>query len=40
MQFKKKPWIMPEFLKIQRPMFVGSGDVIVTDRNADVKRIA
>ena len=38
--FKNKPWVMPEFLKIQKPMFVGSGDIIVTDRNADVKRVA
>ena len=31
---------MPEFLKMQRPMFVGSGDTIVTARNLDAKRVA
>lgn len=39
-KFRAKPWIVPEFLKMQRPMFVGSGDTIVTARNLDAQRIA
>jgi hypothetical protein len=26
--FSKKPWVIPDFLKIQRPMFIGQGDII------------
>jgi len=29
-KFQRKPWILPEFLKIQKPMFVGGGDKIIT----------
>ena len=39
-KFRAKPWIVPEFLKIQKPMFVGSGDTIVVARGLDAKRVA
>ena len=40
LKFQRKPWVIPEFLKIQRPMFVGGGDKIVTSQNLDAQRVA
>ena len=39
-KFKAKPWVMPEFLKIQKPMFVGGGDKIHVPITIDAKRVA
>lgn len=39
-KFQKKPWILPEFQKINRPMFIGGGDKIVSSMNLDAARVA
>jgi len=39
-KFKAKPWVMPEFLKGGRPMFVGGGDKIIASDAGDLKRVA
>lgn len=39
-RFKNKPWILPEFLKIQRPLMAGGGDQIQVARNLDAQRMA
>ena len=39
-KFKSKPWIIPDFLKIQRPILSGGGDLLVVNKDIDAARIA
>lgn len=40
MKFQAKPWVMPEFLKVSRPMFIGGGDKITASNASDLQRVA
>mmetsp|Transcript_14564 Transcript_14564/g.22612 ORF Transcript_14564/g.22612 Transcript_14564/m.22612 type:complete len:132 (+) Transcript_14564:232-627(+) len=39
-KFHNKPWVIPEFLKIHRPLFLGAGDQILVQSDIDAERIA
>mmetsp|Transcript_31159 Transcript_31159/g.23160 ORF Transcript_31159/g.23160 Transcript_31159/m.23160 type:complete len:143 (+) Transcript_31159:223-651(+) len=39
-KWQAKPWIMPEFLKIKKPLFVASGDLIRVQPDIDAGRMA
>ncbi len=39
-KWQSKPWILPDFLKIKRPLFIGGGDRINVKDNVDYQRIA
>ena len=39
-KWQGKPWILPDFLKIKKPLFIGGGDIINVRENIDYQRIA
>ncbi|CDW88196.1 UNKNOWN [Stylonychia lemnae] len=39
-KWQNKPWILPDFLKIKRPLFIGGGDRINVKASIDYQRIA
>ena len=38
-KWQNKPWILPEFLKIKKPLFIGAGDKIQVKADIDAARI-
>eukprot|EP00347_Sterkiella_histriomuscorum_P009969 403339184 len=39
-KWQNKPWILPDFLKIKKPLFIGGGDRINVKSNIDYQRVA
>ena len=39
-KWRGKPWVLPDFLKIKRPLFLGGGDRINVREGVDYQRIA
>lgn len=39
-KWQNKPWMMPQFLKMKKPLFSNNGDKIVVEKDIDFQRIA
>lgn len=39
-KWHKKPWLMPDFLKVKKSLFVGSGHLINVSKDIDFQRVA
>ncbi len=39
-QFKEKPWVLPDFLEVYRPLAIGGGERIIVSKGLDAVRVA